>query len=571
MRALNNMKKQTQNSNSYFSEKMFEMKKIQISAILFCAILIPASLNAQGTVEGEQIDVVKPYQPVLSDAFKISDSPGRDTSVYTVPEMNYGIKSEKASTQYEAAIIKAVKIKDDNIVKLYRSYIKAGFGNYTTPYGEVYINSLRSKNYSAGTHIYHKSSTGTISDVGFPGYSDNRIKLFGTRFFDTSSIDADVNYNRDAFHYYGFKTADTLISKKITEQIINTLDGNFNWVSKNKDKDAIRYKFGVNAYGLQDSYLRQEGAFRFKADANKLLNDLRLGMDLDVDLATMKGTQFEGKSSLVRILPYLAYNEKDINLKGGVKVVSEGGNGSTVFHFYPFVDIDYKLVEDFIVVFGKLDGDVRPNRFRKLLEENRYYSPYSVALNTDNKLSFKAGFRGAFSNAISYSTHIEYKNSNNEYLYVSDTSRTPLNKFSIVYDDINELNIHGELTFRIKKKIRIQTDLDYHNYSPSLYARAYHKPMLELRLAGIYSIEDKINISLGIFHASGIYALDFADGGKERKLDGYVDVNLGLEYRYSKILSLFLNFNNLGASNYERWINYPDQRLNILGGVTYSF
>jgi hypothetical protein len=490
--------------------------------------------------------------------------------VYTVPEMKYVIKSEKAPTQYEASIIKAVKIKDDNIVKLYRSYVKVGFGNYTTPYGEVFINSMRSKDYSAGTHLYHKSSTGTIADVGFPGYSDNRVQLFGTKFLENSSIDADLNYKRDAFHYYGFNTADTIISKRIIDQTINHLDGNFNWISKNKDKDAFRYKLGINAYGLQDSYLRQEKAFRFKADANKLLNDLRLGMDLDVDFATMKGTQFEGKATLVRILPYVAYNDKDINLKGGVRVVSEGGDGSTKFHFYPYADIDYRLVEDFIVVFGKLEGDVKANRFKNLLEENKFYSPYSIAGNTDNKFNFKAGFRGVFSNSISYATHVAYSNSNNVHMYISDTSRTPLNKFNVIYDDINELNIHGELSYRMKKNVRVLADLDYHNYSTSFYDRAYYKPTMEVRLAGYYNIADKINFNLDVFHASGIYALDFANGGIEKKLDNYADINLGVEYRYSKILSLFLNFNNLSAAKYQRWINYPDQRFNIMGGLSYS-
>jgi hypothetical protein len=37
----------------------------------------------------------------------------------------------------------------------------------------------------------------------------------------------------------------------------------------------------------------------------------------------------------------------------------------------------------------------------------------------------------------------------------------------------------------------------------------------------------------------------FTDTKKELKLDGIIDLNLGLEYRYSGTVALFLNINNL--------------------------
>jgi len=53
-------------------------------------------------------------------------------------------------TPFEAATIKAVKIKDESLNKLYRSLLKLGIGNYSTYNGELYINSLRSKKGSLG-------------------------------------------------------------------------------------------------------------------------------------------------------------------------------------------------------------------------------------------------------------------------------------------------------------------------------------------------------------------------------------------------------------------------------------
>jgi len=55
------------------------------------------------------------------------------------------------------------------------------------------------------------------------------------------------------------------------------------------------------------------------------------------------------------------------------------------------------------------------------------------------------------------------------------------------------------------------------------------------------------------------------------KLDAMIDLNLGLEYHYSNVLSGFLNLNNLLGQRYYHWYNYPAYRFNLMIGVTYSF
>ena len=47
------------------------------------------------------------------------------------------------------------------------------------------------------------------------------------------------------------------------------------------------------------------------------------------------------------------------------------------------------------------------------------------------------------------------------------------------------------------------------------------------------------------------------------------DINLGAEYRYSKMLSFFVNFNNIANMRYYRWEKYPSQRFNFMVGLTF--
>jgi outer membrane receptor protein involved in Fe transport len=48
-------------------------------------------------------------------------------------------------------------------------------------------------------------------------------------------------------------------------------------------------------------------------------------------------------------------------------------------------------------------------------------------------------------------------------------------------------------------------------------------------------------------------------------------MNISFEYRYTKKVSAFVQFNNLTGKKYQYWTNFPVQSINILGGVTFSF
>jgi outer membrane receptor protein involved in Fe transport len=58
---------------------------------------------------------------------------------------------------------------------------------------------------------------------------------------------------------------------------------------------------------------------------------------------------------------------------------------------------------------------------------------------------------------------------------------------------------------------------------------------------------------------------------KAIEIDPMVDLNLGVEYRYSKVLSGFITLNNILGQRYYHWYNYPSYRFNMMLGITYSF
>ena len=49
------------------------------------------------------------------------------------------------------------------------------------------------------------------------------------------------------------------------------------------------------------------------------------------------------------------------------------------------------------------------------------------------------------------------------------------------------------------------------------------------------------------------------------------DINLGVEYRYSKRISAFIQFNNIASQRYFRWYKTPVQIFQVMGGITVRF
>ena len=158
-------------------------------------------------------------------------------------------------------------------------------------------------------------------------------------------------------------------------------------------------------------------------------------------------------------------------------------------------------------------------------------------------------------------------------LFVTDTSNHFGNEFTVVYDDLNKVNLDAELIFHKDKKWRIALKGNWYQYITVNESEAWHKPSYDVWLALSYNIQDKINIRCDIYAIGKSYARTFDTLGHVLPVDinAYADFNLELEYRYTKILSGFLRFNNIGASRYYRWYNYPSYRFNFLAGITYSF
>jgi hypothetical protein len=116
-------------------------------------LLATTLLMGQDKLPTDTFRVVKEYQPILIDADKISFEPEIDDDLKIELDLDYSFINKQVPVSFQVESISPARIKGEPLVKLYNGYARIGVGNALLPFGEVYYNTLRSKEYTIGTHV----------------------------------------------------------------------------------------------------------------------------------------------------------------------------------------------------------------------------------------------------------------------------------------------------------------------------------------------------------------------------------------------------------------------------------
>ena len=154
-----------------------------------------------------------------------------------------------------------------------------------------------------------------------------------------------------------------------------------------------------------------------------------------------------------------------------------------------------------------------------------------------------------------------------------------------MYDNMDRTTFAGQISYKKSEKLKLFSKGEFFIYSLRDEAnKAWQMPNYKFTFSGWYDLADKIIVKSSIFLIGSRAAFsylepvnldpseyEFSNNRYEYQLKPFIDMNLGLEYRYNKRISAFINFNNFAAKKYQRWTNYPVQSINIFGGATFTF
>jgi len=545
--------------------------------ILFLAVLtgIMGSLSAQEQIDKE-IVVVKPYQPSLTDAFKINVLPMVSDSISIHPSFDYSIQPKKINTRFEIRPITAARMVGTPLTKLYKSYIRLGFGNYIAPVGELNINSLRDKDTQWGIALNHYSINGKLkleNDKKVnPGYFENSGRVYGKKIFARTYLSGSIGGAYDGANFYGYHpTLDTVLQKDDIRQTYIKADGRLKMGSIRKDSLHLNWKGNLDYLYTYDNYENFEHAVLLQADGNQRRHSGHtVGLNIDGAYYYTSESIDSGNNTIVNLNPWFGKTTRDFTYRLGVGLVLDIDGDGTSPHFYPEGLLQINMVEGILMPYFGFDGRLQPNNYRSVVNENRYITPGLKVKNTSHKIRGFVGVKGSFSHELSYDLSGSYSVIDKMPFFVNDTLGVLGNTFNVVYDNLQLIKLSGEVKYRQTERLHALLSVVYDHYNMDAQEKPWHRPNLQISLDEQYNLKNKILVDLGVYYMGKRYAPGTALDAEMITLKGFVDMNLGVEYRYTKILSGFVRLNNILGTRYQGWNQYPGMGFNLLFGFTYA-
>ncbi len=561
------------------------MKKFRFIILVFVLMLVSeAMLKAQN----QEVTIVAPYKPVISDAFKKSLNPVLADTVIEAPAVSYSISSEPVYTAYEISAIKPSLIDVETEEEMRRNYLKTGFGNYTMPYVELFTNSLSSEDFSIGFHARHLSARGEIKDYGTSAFSQNDVGLSVSRYLKKSVFSGKVYYDRDVVHYYGYEPAEfpnDTIGDDDLRQRFSTIGAEFNILSNKKRQDKLNYMAGLSLYHLSDLYETNELKVGLTSNLNTkneffdFVEKQELGADVKVDFYNNNDSILTESTISAELRPYLRLNFEFLDLTIGAKGVMASDSASD-FYVYPDIRASYQVIPGFLRFYATVSGGLHRNSYRFVTSENPWVNPIFPMGFTSTKYDFKGGVTGKVNASIDYNFSVSYAEIENMLFYNNDfvspfSPEVALNfgnKFTGIYDDAKVTTVSLELGHQQTRFFNLLFRANYRDYQMTTEAKPWHLPSVDASLSGRYFFTEKISFSGDLFFQSNTYA-EIVEGSslKVEEIKAFADLNLGGAYQINDRVSAFLTLNNVLGTRYFRWYNYPSQRINVMGGVTFSF
>lgn len=597
---------------------MRKLSYMKYLTLLIAFAVAAGSLMAQednNTLEEQTVVIYNEYSPVLKDASRIQSLPVIADTIKVEPKFEYSVMPTMYRTTFTPSKIPAATVKGEALKPLNTGFVKLGYGNYISPFAELYINSKRQKNYSVGIMAHHHSSFGKIKNYLnqkiYSGYDDSHIEAFGKKIFARSVLSGKVYFSSNGICYYGYDpkiygNTDTInwdtfdyvnTRDEVEKQRFSRVGADMAIESQQTGRKHWNYKFGA---GYQYFFTKTKD-WQHKVDVvaniGRSVKNASYGLDIDylfnankmaayanpnIVVVTNAGDPLPRISSrndmFIGAKPYFKFENEKWNIKAGAKAVFDliSANDPS---FYLFPDVYAQLnISNTLLPYVSYGGHLENNSLEFITTINPFVNSYPSYYNTTYQHEVDLGVKAIISKKVYLHINANYSHINLMPFFVNDTSITLHNKFIMEYMDVDRIGAYAELSMReLAPGLDIMLKAHYYYYlgldGKNMYGdRPWQRPDLDISLRASYRLTNKISFGLEGYFLNRCYAKEFVAGVQyAKKMKAVVDVNLFGEYKFDDNFSAFLYLNNIACQRYYIWNNYRAQGFNAMVGLTYMF
>jgi hypothetical protein len=527
----------------------------------------------------QEIEVKRAYKPILAEAVKIRRSPNLTDIKPVIPTVLYNFLDKKLDLNSDIKPLEAQKLAYMPKPTLKNNYAKIGLGNLGTTLAQLNVATGTDPALQAGFNFNHlaqkgklnQQNTSTQNAAAYGKLVANKLVLLGT-----------LTYNRSSHYFYGVDDLQTFSNPNPTQQKFNLFDADAEIYKRIAPTDSNKLQLAtkINAYHINNAFEGTENNITLSAGGSKNLQKFQAGVNAVVDITNTKDIAYNLGNHLFKINPYVKLDGNRFKLTAGINYVNEFGTNQRI-HLFPNASINYVLIDNYLTLFGQLNGDVNKTRLRDLVLLNPFLNANPNIKNTIEKLSIAGGVRGTIIPNVGFKAMVKSVSVGNFQYFINNIDEKQ--KFDLGYTDADILNFTGEINAQFSDDFSLDTKIDFNQYTVKNQPYAWFNPALKFSTLAKVKVAQKFTLSTDVYYQGLTKAmvlnyanpLAFTTPGYTpnytQTLPSFFDFGLGVDYAYNKKLSAFIKANNLLNNPYQQYLYYSSFGLNLLAGVSYSF
>ncbi|CAG4997608.1 hypothetical protein DYBT9275_01812 [Dyadobacter sp. CECT 9275] len=564
------------------NNKKFNIKNMNSGVVRTGIVLLFLGFSAgfavaqKGEIESQTYEIVKEKSIEFAPANRLLDKvqPAKgDQSAkkvsYELIDPNINIASPKLTPT--VGVSSDEKERQQAPATL-NNYIKLGAGNYGRFLGEAFVGARTSDDLAFSAQLKHLSAANGPVDGKNSANSSTGFKVDGKYIRSKYKVDAALDFDHKGYYFYGYKPQPegVTVDRDSLRQKINRFGVDLGF--ENTDASVlVDYAVKTSLHTLRDNYSASELDWGTKLNASVPINDSFYAL-LDVDaFVSQRVDHFTYNRNLFRVRPTFKYVTDLFSLSAGLNAVSDTDSKLNInkTRAFPVINVDVTPISG-IHVFAGYNGDIVRNTLKSMLNENQWLGRNVLIVNTEKTYDINAGVKGETEQGINFEGKIslaQYRNFYNFNNSLADTSR-----FSVIYDPgkTKVLTISVQGGYNLNDLFKTSLKVNYFDYSLASLEEAWHRPDLTLNWFNALTISKKLFITSDFYLLKRIKAKNF-QSGITTKLPVIADLNFKIDYLLTKNFSAFVAINNVLGKQYQRYQYYPQQGLNFIGGLSFSF
>ena len=544
--------------------------KIIITGLVFCLPGL-ASFAQRDTAKKQTIDITSTYKPVLRNAVKVNFSASNLTADSSKIISPYTIPSQILLYTYQPTSLKPLALMQDTGVELgLRNFVKAGFGNYTTPYISAGFSFGDGKKSLINVYADYISSRGKIENQD---YSQMNVKASGSYFANRNEVYGSAGISQHDYYLYGYDHLAHTYNKADLLQRFTDIKLKAGFKNRDVNESGINYNPNVEISIFSNQNRLTESSLIAEAPVEKTLGDvfsIKIAAKADITSFTTKNyipNNIKFNNNIFSIAPELIYATPVLTLHGGVTPTWDNNELSVLPNFYGEAQIPDK---PFLVQAG-LIGRFIKNNYQNLTAVNPYLATTLSQKNT-KEIEFYGGLKASAGKHFNFSAKAGFVHYTNMPFFINDTTiGSDLKSFKVSNESkVTDLRIHGDMSFVSQDKFTVTGGLTFNGYTGMKdNAKAWGTIPLEINASLRWWAFKQVMIKSDFTtFTGGPYLLP---NNVNKTLSGAADLSAGVEVAVNKKISAWFDINNIFNDKYQRWNNYEVYGLNILAGVILKF